>query len=120
MEFYNYNHFPKNAQPDCQYHNYSMAILQVILILWYASHALDWCRDPLAVALQRKLDLAEEENTRLRDEIQDLERELDEEWKRNDRLHDVIGELRDVLNSKKSEESDTDSSDSHRKRRREG
>lgn len=120
MEFHGFNHFPKNVQPDCQYYNYSMAILQLILILWYASHAFDWCRDPLAVALQRKLDLAEEENIRLRDEIHGLECELDEEWNRNDKLNDVIDELRSVLNLKKSDHSDSDSSDSPRKRRREG
>lgn len=120
MDFYNYPHFPKNNQPDCAYYNYSMCTLQVILILWYASHAFNWCRDPLATGLQRKLDMADEENARLRIEMEGLEYELDEEWSRNERLSEVINELRGVLDAKKHELSDSDGSDSSRKRRREG
>lgn len=119
MEFYNYNHVPKTDVSDCVYYNYGMGILQVCLILWYMSHAFDWCRDPLAVALQKKLDLLEEDNIHLRDELKELDEELEDKWQTITSLTSIIDELRGILEQKQQRDSDSDSSEYRRKRRRE-
>jgi hypothetical protein len=127
MEFYEFNHIPKQEHPDCKYYNYGMVVVHTFVILWYLSYAFDWCRDPIATKLQKTIDTLEDENLRLKDYLGEVETALEDREEKIERLMSLISELRDVLKTTKPQEdvesdselsSASSASDNRRKRHR--
>lgn len=103
MEFYDLDltmfNITNMPVKDCR-HEFNTGVtivINVIGIIYTLIRVCGWCRDPLAVDLQKRIKELEEENAELSDQVEVLNTDYSAISERLRRANESLDNLRDVL-----------------------